>query len=65
MVETHSEIDITSIKVNNYMAIIQVQVGKNVVEDVIINGRPSVNIITKKPQHKIRFTQTKIGSIPL
>jgi hypothetical protein len=29
------------------MAIIQVQVGKNIVEDVLLDGRASVNIITK------------------
>jgi hypothetical protein len=29
------------------MVVIQVQVGKNIVEDVLINGRISVNIITK------------------
>jgi hypothetical protein len=29
------------------MAIIQVQVGKNIVEDVLLNGGTSVNIIRK------------------
>jgi hypothetical protein len=29
------------------MVVIQVQVGKNIIEDVLINGRASVNIITK------------------
>jgi hypothetical protein len=32
VVETHSEVDITTIEVDNQMAIIQVQVGKNIVE---------------------------------
>jgi hypothetical protein len=31
------------------MAVIQVQVGKNIVEDVLIDGGASVNIIIKKP----------------
>jgi hypothetical protein len=32
------------------MAIIQVQVGKNIVEDVLIDGRANVNTITKNQQ---------------
>jgi hypothetical protein len=47
VVETHSELDIATIKVDNQMAIIQVQIGKNIVEDVLIDGGASVNIITK------------------
>jgi hypothetical protein len=30
------------------MAILQVQVGKNIVEDVLLDGGASVNIIIKK-----------------
>jgi hypothetical protein len=29
------------------MVVIQVQVGENIIEDVLIDGRASVNIITK------------------
>jgi hypothetical protein len=64
LVKTHSKLDITSIEVDNHMVVIQVQVGKSIVEDVLINEGASVNIITKKFQNKIRFTQTKINSIP-
>jgi hypothetical protein len=46
VVETHVKLDTTTIKVDNQMAIIQVQVGKNIVEDVLIDGGASVNIIT-------------------
>jgi hypothetical protein len=46
MVETHFEVDIATIEVHNQMVVIQVQVGKNIVEDVLINERASVNIIT-------------------
>jgi hypothetical protein len=35
MVETHSEVNIATIEVDNQMAIIQVQVGKNIIEDVL------------------------------
>jgi hypothetical protein len=47
LVEIHSDLYIVAIKVNNQMVIIQVQVGKNIVEDVLLDGRASVNIITK------------------
>jgi Fe-S cluster assembly ATPase SufC len=45
VVETHSELDIVAIEVNNQMVVIQVQMGKNIVEDVLIDGRANVNII--------------------
>jgi hypothetical protein len=57
VVETHSKLDTITIEVDNHMAIIQIQVGKNIVEDVLIDGGTSVN--------KVRFIQTKTGSIPL
>ncbi len=47
VVETCFELDIVAMKVDNQMVIIQIQVGENIVEDVLINGRASVNIITK------------------
>jgi hypothetical protein len=46
VVETHAKLNTSTIKVNNQMAIIQVQVGKNIVEDVLIDGGANVNIIT-------------------
>jgi hypothetical protein len=63
MIETHFEVDITTIKVNNQMAIIQVQVGKNIIEDVLLNGGASVNIIIKNLRTKLN--QTKTSPIPL
>jgi hypothetical protein len=45
LVETHYEINIKIIKVNNQMVVIQLQVGKNIVEDVLLDGTASVNII--------------------
>jgi hypothetical protein len=47
VIETHSEIDTTTIEINNQMTLIQVQVGNNIVKDVLLNGGTSVNIITK------------------
>ncbi len=42
VVETHSKIDTATVEVDNQMAFIQIQVGKNIVEDVLINGGASV-----------------------
>jgi len=55
MIEKHSKINTVAIKVNNQMVIIQVQVGKNTIEDVLLNGGASVNIITQN-------LKTKLGS---
>jgi hypothetical protein len=46
VVKTHYEVNIVAIKIDNQMAIIQVQLRKNIVEDVLIDGGASVNIIT-------------------
>jgi hypothetical protein len=46
MVETHAKLNTSTIEVNNQMAIIQIQVRKNIVEDVLRDGGASVNIIT-------------------
>ncbi len=53
VVETHFELDITTIEVDNQMAVIQVQVGKNIVEDVLIDGGTSVNIIIENLTTKL------------
>ncbi len=59
VVETHSELYIIAMEVDKQMVVIQV-----LVEDVLIDGEASLNIITKKSQNKVRFTQTKTNSIP-
>jgi len=53
MVETRYEVDTTPIYVNNHMVIFQVQVGKNIVEDVLLDGRISVNIIIENLKTKL------------
>jgi hypothetical protein len=53
MIETHFEIDITIIKVDNQMVVIQVQVGKNIGEDVLLDGGTSVNIIIENLRTKL------------
>jgi hypothetical protein len=47
VVETHSKLDIPAIKVDNHMVVIQVQVEKDIVGDVYLDVKTSVNIITK------------------
>jgi hypothetical protein len=47
VVETHYELDTSTIEVDKQMVVIQIQVGKNIVEDVLLDGRASVNIIIK------------------
>jgi hypothetical protein len=53
MVETHSEVNFVTIKVDNEMVIIQVQVGKNIIEDVLLDGGANVNIIIKNLRTKL------------
>jgi hypothetical protein len=52
VVETHS-------KVNNQMTIIQIQVRKNIVEDVLIDGGASVNIIIENLITKLGLPKPK------
>jgi hypothetical protein len=53
MVETHSKLNITTIKLDNQMAVIQVQVEKNILQDVLLDGGTSVNIIIKNLKRKL------------
>jgi hypothetical protein len=43
------------------MAVIQVQVGKNIIEDVLLDGRASVNIITKNLVTKSNLPKPKLA----
>jgi hypothetical protein len=53
VVETHSELDTIVIEVDNQMVVIQVEVENNSAEDVLIDGRASVNTITKNLKTKL------------
>ncbi len=61
MVETHFEVDTKVIEVDNQMAFIQVQVGKNNVEDVLLDGGASVNIITENLRTKLGLPKLKLA----
>jgi hypothetical protein len=36
-----------TITIDNHMAIIQIQIGKNIIEDGLLDGGSGINIITK------------------
>ncbi len=61
MVETHVKLDTTIIKVNNQMAITQIQVGKNIVEDVLIDGGASANFITKNLKTRLGLSKPRLA----
>ncbi len=53
VINTHFEVDTATMEVDNQMAVIQVQVGKNIVEDVLLDGGANVNIIIEKFKTKL------------
>jgi hypothetical protein len=59
MIKTHCAIDIVVIEINNEMVVIQVQVGKNIVEDVMLDGGTSVNIITNNLKTKLSLPKPR------
>jgi hypothetical protein len=59
VVKTHSKVDIATIEIDNQIAIIQIQVRKNIVEDVLIDGRENVNIITKSLRTKLGLSKPR------
>jgi hypothetical protein len=41
------EVRTTDVVIDNYMVVIQVEIGKNTIEDVLLDGGFGINIITK------------------
>jgi hypothetical protein len=64
MIETHYGVHTTTIKVDNHMVVIQVQVGKNIVEDFLLDGRTNVNIITENFKTKLGLPKPKPTPYP-
>jgi DNA-binding protein YbaB len=60
MIETHSKDDIVAIEVNNQMAIIQIQVGKNIVENVLLYGGANFNIIIENLITKLGLPKPRL-----
>jgi hypothetical protein len=61
MIETQSKVNIVTIEVDNQMVVIQVQVGKNTIEDVLLDGGASVNIIIKKLRTKLGLPKPRLA----
>ncbi len=59
MVKTHSKIGTIAIEVDNQMVVIQIQVGKNIIENVLLDGGASVNIITENLRKKLGLLKPK------
>ncbi len=53
MVKIHSKIGTIVIEIYNQMVVIQVQVGKNIIENVLLDGSANVNIITENFKTKL------------
>ncbi len=53
------EVGIIVEKINNHMAVIQVQIGKNTIEDVLLDGGFGVNIITKQLRLRLGLPKPK------
>jgi hypothetical protein len=64
MIETHSKVNITTIKADNQMVVIQIHVGKNIIENVMLDGGTNVNIITKNLRTKLSLPKTKTSPVP-
>ncbi len=48
-----------AIAINNHMAIIQVQIGKNTIEDVLLDGGLRINIITQQLRLRLGLPKPK------
>jgi hypothetical protein len=53
------DISTTTIVINNHMAFIQVQMGRIMVDDVILDGGNGVNIITEQLRDRLRLPKPK------
>jgi len=47
------------VNTNNHMIVIQVQIGKKIVKNVLLNGRFNINIITEQLKLKLRLPKFK------
>jgi len=65
VIETHFEVDIATIEVNNKMTIIQIQVGKNTIENVLLDGGASVNIIIENLKKKLGLPKPRLAPYQL
>ncbi len=55
-----SKVAIVAVIINNHMVIIQVQIGKNTIDDVLLDGGFGVNIITEQLRLRLRLPKLKL-----
>jgi hypothetical protein len=51
---------VVAVTIDHHMAIIQVQVGKNIMEDVLLDGRSNININTEELLWKLGLSQLEL-----
>jgi hypothetical protein len=59
------EIRTTIVAINDHMTIIQVQIGKNIIEYVLLDGGYGVNIITEQLKLKLGLPKPKLAPYSL
>jgi hypothetical protein len=55
------EVGITVVIIDNHMAVIQVQIGKKTIEDVLLDGGSGVNIITEQLKLRLGLPKPKLA----
>jgi hypothetical protein len=51
----------TTVAIDNHMVVIQVQIGKNTIEDVLLGGGFGVNIITEQLRLRLGLPKPKLA----
>jgi len=54
------DISTTIIAINNHMALIQVHMGRNMIDDVVLDGGSGVNIITEQLRARLGLLKPKL-----
>jgi hypothetical protein len=55
------EVGIAVVAIDNHMAVIQVQIRKNIIEDVLLDGDSGINIITKQLRLRLGLPKPKLA----
>jgi hypothetical protein len=53
------KVGITTLTIDNHMVVIQVQIGKNIIEVVLLDGGFRIHIITKQIRLRLGFLKPK------
>jgi hypothetical protein len=54
---------VASVAIYHQMVVIQIQVWKKIIKNVLLNGGSKVNIIIKKVESVVRFVKTKTHTL--